>query len=153
MTEDENGHINSVTIGGRNAWYMLGHTFWSEEFSRRFLAILEQCYHDPETVDLLWEKIFMAHLDELKMKIRKYPDGVIFEFDTLDELREFDTSYQKDTRSQILKRIARELGIGEEKITRVVAFKDQTNAAAGFRFLADGAEYEYEYQAKAYRRI
>ena len=36
MTEGEDGFINAVTIGGENAWYMLGHTFWSESFSYSF---------------------------------------------------------------------------------------------------------------------
>ena len=145
MTEDEKGFINSVTIGGENAWFMLGHTFWSEEFSREFLSILEKIYHDDEVRDMLWEKIFMGHLDTLKMKIRKYPSDVIFEFDTLDELREFDESYRKDTRSEILKRIAEEMAIGQDEITRVLAFKDKDNAAAGFTFTVRGKTYQYHY--------
>ena len=81
MTEDTEGYINSVQIGGRDAWFMLGHVFWSEEFSRKFLALLEKIYNLPETADKLWEKIFMAHLDTMKMKIRRYPESFIFEFD------------------------------------------------------------------------
>ena len=38
MTEDENGFINTVTIGGQNAWYMMGHTFWDKVFSDCFQA-------------------------------------------------------------------------------------------------------------------
>ena len=153
MTEDESGYINSVTVGGEDAWFMLGHTFWTEAFSKAFFEILDRIYNDPETVGVLWESIFMANLDVLKMKIRKYPDDVIFEFDTLDELREFDESYKADTRSVILKRISDELKLPQEKITEVLAYKDKTNAAAGFRFLADGVPYQYEYQNESYRRV
>ena len=109
MSEDEEGYINSVTIGGKNAWYMMGHTFWSDEFSANFLAILKKEYDLPETENKLWEEIFMAHLDVLKMKIRKYAPGVIYEFDTLDELREFDESYRVNTQSSILRRFLRSL--------------------------------------------
>ena len=49
MTEDENGYINSVTVGGENAWYMLGHTFWSSDFSEKFLRILNKEYSQPQT--------------------------------------------------------------------------------------------------------
>ncbi len=153
MTEDENGYINSVTVGGADAWFMLGHTFWTEEFSKAFFEILDRIYNEPETVGVLWESIFMSNLDVLKMKIRKYPDDVIFEFDTLDELREFDESYKADTRSEILKRISEELKLPQEKLTEVLAFKDKTNAAAGFRFLADGKPYQYEYKTESYRRV
>ena len=78
---------------------MLGHVFWSEEFSKRFLSILETEYEWPETADKLWEDIYIDHISELDMKIRKYPSNFIFEFDTLDELRKFDSSYIEDTRS------------------------------------------------------
>ena len=52
------------------------------------------------------------------MKIRKYPSDFIFEFDTLDELRIFDQSYTTNTRSEILKKIATNLGINEGRIKR-----------------------------------
>ncbi len=39
---------------------------------------------------MLWEEIYVRHIKELSMTIRKYPDGVIYEFDSLDELRQFD---------------------------------------------------------------
>ena len=148
MQEDAEGYITDVQIGGENAWYMLGHVFWSEEFSKAFLDILEKIYDLPETVDMLWEKIFMNNLDSLKMKIRKYPESFIFEFDTLDELRVFDTSYVDDTRSQILSRIAGELGCSQRDIVEVHSYKDSNNAAAGIRFLAKGKAYEYNYSTE-----
>lgn len=148
MTEDAQGYINSVQIGGRDAWFMLGHVFWSEEFSQKFLALLEKIYDLPETVDKLWEKIFMDHLDTMKMKIRRYPDSFIFEFDTLDELRDFDESYIDDTRSQILKDVAAQIGCRERDIVNVNAFKDKTNAAAGVRFQVKEKTYEYHYTTK-----
>jgi len=146
MHEDADGYIDDVQIGGRDAWFMLGHVFWTEEFSRRFLQILESIYDLPETADKLWEKIFMEHLDVLKMKIRKYPESFIFEFDTLDELREFDITYVDDTRSEILKSIARQLDCREREIVQVQAYKDKTNAAAGVRFVAKGKAYKYDYK-------
>lgn len=95
LTEDESGRITGVHIGGSNAWYMLGHVYWNRTFSKRFLEILESEYDFPQTRDLLWEKIYMKHLDELALYIRKYPDGVIYEFDSLDDLCKFDPAYEK----------------------------------------------------------
>ena len=151
LTEDENGHIDSVTVGGRDAWFMLGHAFWTEEFSNAFLAILERIYDDPSTTDLLWESIYMAHLDILKMTIRKYDSDVIFEFDTLDELREFDETYKADTRSAILKSAAKQLGCQESDIVNVTAYKDGNNAAVGTRFTVNGKTYQYAYETKELR--
>lgn len=152
MTEGTDGYIDSVRIGGCDAWFMLGHTFWNEDFSRRFLEILDQIYDLPETADLLWESIYLAHLDQLKMKMRKYPDDVIFEFDTLDELRQFDESYISNTRSEILAAVAKELNCREKDIVEVVAYKTADNAAAGMRFKADGVAYTYDYETKKMRR-
>ncbi len=96
MTEDAQGYINSVSIGGEKSWYMIGHSFWSGEFSNSFLHILSEIYELPETKNKLWEQIFIEHLDVLKMKIRKYDIGIIQEFDTLDELKIFDPESEYD---------------------------------------------------------
>ena len=92
---DEDDYITGVSIGGSNSWYMMGHVFWDEDFSRRFLTILVEEYHLEETRPLLWEAIYMKHLDTLKMKARKYPAGKIYEFDTVDDLCAFDPDYCK----------------------------------------------------------
>lgn len=145
MTEDEKGYIIDVKVGGRDAWYMLGHTFWDEDFSNSFLEILMEEYENPETIDKLWESIFMEHLDSLKMKIKKYPDGIIHEFDTLDELRQFDESYITDTRSSIIKGLMKKLGGKEEEIKEITAIKGQGNEASGFSFLYRNNRFEYDY--------
>lgn len=153
MDEDEKGNINAVTIGGTDSWYMLGHTFWSEAFSKKFIEILDKEYNLPETKDKLWEKIFIEHLDELKMKIRKYEENVIFEFDTLDELRTFDTSYNMDTRSAIIKRLALEIGCREADIIKIITIKDDTTEAVGFKFTCLNKHYQYFYKTKSLMNI
>lgn len=145
MHEDENGWIDRVTVGGKNAWYMTDHAFWSEDFSKKFLYILENTYAD--CAEKLWETIFMEHLNELKMKVRKYSPGTVYEFDSLDSLRSFDESYKSDTRSTILKKIAAELSITEDKITDVCPVMDVGTEAMGFTFQCVGKRYQYLYKA------
>lgn len=147
LTEDAAGYIDSVKIGSSQAWYMIGHTFWNSDFSQKFLAIMDSIYDRPATADLLWEDIYIQHLDVLKMKIRKYPPQTILEFDTLDELRQFDRSYVVDTRSTILKAIARKLSISESEIVKIKTLKSVTNEAIGFTFLVKqtGRQYQYLY--------
>ena len=149
---EEDGWIKDVKVGGQDSWVMLGHVFWSESFSRSFLHILEDEYEWPETSDKLWETIYIEHINELPMKIRKYPADFIFEFDTLDELREFDDSYISNTRSEILTKIAGELGVDEKEIRSVKAFKDKDNAAAGFTF-ETGKKYKYYYKTEAMEEL
>lgn len=151
ISEDD-GWIKDVKVGGQDSWVMLGHVFWSESFSRSFLHILEDEYEWPETADKLWETIYIEHINELPMKIRKYPADFIFEFDTLDELREFDDSYISNTRSGILTKIAGELGVEEKEIRSVKAFKDKDNAAAGFTF-ETGKKYKYYYKTETMEEL
>lgn len=143
---DDNGIITNVQIGGKDAWYMLGHAFWDERFSERFISILESVYELEETKNLFWENIYMMHLDCLKMEIRKYSSDIIFEFDTLDELREFDTSYVEDTRSIILKDITKQLKVSEGQLKNIRPYKDGNNAASGFVFECNGMQYQYSYK-------
>lgn len=148
METEADGTVCNVTIGGSDAWYMLGHAFWSSEFTKTFLEILEAEYHLPQTANLLWESIYAANIDKLKMKIRKYPESAIFEFDTLDELREFDHSYKTNSGSLILKDAAAQIGGVEAELTKITAYKDETNEAAGFTFCYKGNNYRYSYKEK-----
>lgn len=145
---EDDGWIKDVQVGGQDSWVMLGHVFWSESFSKSFLHILEEEYNLPDTADKLWETIYLEHINQLPMKIRKYPANFIFEFDTLDELRCFDDSYINDTRSAILKRVAVELGVEEKDIRSVKSFKENNNAAAGFTFEIRERKYRYYYETQ-----
>lgn len=152
ISEDD-GWIKDVEVGGHDSWVMLGHVFWSEAFSRSFLHILEKEYDLPETADKLWETIYIEHIKDLPMKIRKYPSDFIFEFDTLDELRCFDESYINNTRSEILKRVAVELGVEEKDVRSVKSFKDKNNAAAGFTCEINERKYKYYYTTQNMEEI
>ena len=153
MEEDEKGYISSIKIGGKNSWFMLGHAFWDENFSKEFISILEQDYNKPETRDKLWEQIFLENLDKLKMRIKKYDYENIFEFDTLDELRSFDKSYLNNTRSIILKGIAIKLNCKEKDITNITAFKGENNSADGFLFNLLNKKYIYSYSTQKLEEI
>ncbi|MGI6007453.1 MAG: NTP transferase domain-containing protein [Ruminococcus sp.] len=95
LTVDSQDRIINVTIGGSHSWYMLGHVLFDQKFSTDFLHILEQEYDLPETVNCMWENIYMKHLDELTLYIKKYPPHVIREFDTVKELALFDPFYRR----------------------------------------------------------
>ena len=153
IEEDQDGYISSVKIGGKNTWYMLGHVFWDADFSSHFLSILDAEYDLPETGSKLWEAIYIDHIHELPMRIRKYSSGTIFEFDTLDELRTFDPSYITDTRSKILKDIASELNAEESELKNITAIKGKDNLATGFTFSCKGIKFKYEYGNQKIREV
>lgn len=142
---NELGVITDVKVGGNNSWVMLGHVFFSEEFSKKFVDILERIYELPETHSLLWENIYISNIQELEMYIRKYPKETIFEFDTLDELREFDSNYLNNTGSVILKKISEELKCEEQDIINTKPLQLE-GVVVGFEFLCKGRKYAYNYK-------
>lgn len=94
LNATEEGLITGVTVGGFGSWYMLGHAYWSEDFSKRFLEFLEKEYNHPETRHALWEDLYCRHMESLPLFIRKYPAGTILEFDTVSDLAAFDSNYR-----------------------------------------------------------
>ena len=146
ISTDNNGLIEKVVVGGKNSWYMMGHTFWDSEFSKSFLKLLVDNYKNDDYANMLWEEIYAKNIKKLNMKIRKYPRNSIFEFDTLDDLRKFDNSYYNNTRSSIIKEITRKLMCEEKDIINLVSFNDGDNSAAGFCFELLDKKYKYYYK-------
>ena len=89
---DPQDWIKDVQVGGADAWYMAGHVFFNNMFSKRFREVFVEAYQEEETRMGYWEDVYMKHIASLPMKARKYKTGVINEFDSIDELRCFDTS-------------------------------------------------------------
>lgn len=117
LSTDEEDNIKGVSVGGHDSWYMIGHVYLDVDFGPKFANILEKEYWHAEARQQYWEDVYIRHLKELPpMKIRRYNDGEIAEFDTLDELRLFDKSYITDTRSSVIKAISRRLGVEESEL-------------------------------------
>lgn len=93
LSYDDSGLITDVTIGGSDSWYMLGHVYFTKEFSERFKKILITEYSNPETRNHLWEDLYIRYISDMHLYIKKYADDIIYEFDTLEELQQFDPCY------------------------------------------------------------
>lgn len=91
---DEQGYIDEVTIGGEHAWVMLGYAFFGKAMSEKMKVLLKSAYGRETCADWYWEDIYRSHLKDLKMKMKPYEDGIIYEIDTLEELIAFDPSYK-----------------------------------------------------------
>ena len=115
--------ITDVKIGGSDTWYMIGHVYFSHDFSTKFREILKQEYKNQDTREHLWEDLYIKHIEELPMKIRRYEKDIIKEFDSLDELRSFDDHYINNTDSQILRNICKVLECEEKDINDIKAIK------------------------------
>lgn len=140
---DKDDNIINVTVGGANAWYMIGHVFFSKGFSDTFKKILVEEYKNEETRQGYWEDVYIKHLKDLPlMKIRKYQPGIINEFDSLEDLRTFDKSYIDNTRSKVIKEICETLNCDQRRITDLAKGK-RPKTKYCFTFNFQRAIYEY----------
>ena len=138
------GRIVDVTIGGADSQIMLGHVFFDEPFSRRMAQIIRDEWDLPVTRDKLWENLFIDHINELHMIARLYPADMIYEFDALDDLREFDPTFIENVDSLAFDNIVSALGCAKADIRDVYPLKQGlTNLSCHVR-VGDG-EYVYRH--------
>lgn len=149
---NENGIITNVHVGGKDSWYMAGHVFFDSSFSRAFRTIMRDEYAKEETRFAYWEDIYIRHIDELPMIVRKYDDSAILEFDSLDDLRRFDESYNDNTRSSIIKEIARRIQCRERDISQFLRVKHDGNYIL-FTFMFNGATFLYDGRRKSIQEV
>lgn len=144
ITTGASNRIVKVTVGGSDSWYMLGHVYFDQAFSKRFVQILEAEYSLPETTDKLWEDLYVEHIKELDMVMRPYPAGIINEFDSLDELRVFDPHFLENVDSEIFDNIVNILGCTKAEIHDVYPLKQGlTNLSC--HFATSNGEYVYRH--------
>lgn len=141
LTMDSHDYIKEVSIGGQNAWYMAGHVFFSDSFSRKFRKIIIREYSKESVRNSYWEDVYIQHIKELPMQVRRYADSDLFEFDTLDELRKFDKSYVDNTRSAILKEICSRMSWKEQELSKIKKIKMEENDAI-FTLEHQGESYQ-----------
>ena len=115
---DNNDRIISTAYGVRDTWVTLGYAYFNKRFSSNFLKIMDYEYNRPSTLGKFWADIQDEHLDELYMYAKRCDSDVIFEFDSLDELRQFDHEYIDNTGSVTMGMIARELGAKQGELTK-----------------------------------
>ena len=143
VSTDRKGRITGVHIGGSDTWYMLGHAYFDRRFSEKFSEILTNEYENAVTRNGLWEDLFARYVRELEMYIRKWPGG-LHEFDSLDELRTFDSAYIANVDSYIFDNICEVLHCTPDSIHGITPLKaGLTNLS--FHFTCDGKNYVYRH--------
>ncbi len=91
---DENGYVTSIKKGGEKAWYTIGEAFFTKSFSKKFVELLTNELYDPQVKYELWDDFQIRHIDELKLKIKGYPDNECMEFDTTEDILAFSPNFK-----------------------------------------------------------
>ena len=140
VTTDAYDLITDTAYGVADTWVTLGYAYFNRRFSQNFLSIVEKEWDLPRTKGSFWADIQDRHLVELAMYAKRCDPGVIYEFDSLEELRQFDAGYQENAHSPLLAEIAKRLDVPERDLH---AFQPITkkDLGQGFTFACEGRKY------------
>ncbi len=120
-------------------WVTLGYAYFSKRFSDNFTKIMEKEFDLPETKNKFWADIQDEHLEELFMYAKRVNSDTIYEFDSLEELREFDTKYLYNSGSSIMKKICKLLAVQENSIIGIESLRKIKPSL--FKFRCKGNTY------------
>lgn len=167
---NKKGRITDVLVGGQDAWVMYGPAYFSAEFSRQFLPVLKAYYQIPGTEQFYWEQVYMDMLNgtaarrlskqsprlleqaaaqsgvspdqwcQIQMDINRQPDNQVYEFENLEELRQFDPRYQNHSDNAAMELVSRVFQVPESRVKNIRCLKSgMTNKS--FLFQVDGGRY------------
>lgn len=104
---DEDNLIREVKVGGKDSYYLIGHAYFNKEFSKTFKELINKVKDDQYIMkNWYWDDLYINTRVILNLYAKVYKQGVLLEFDNLEELQAFDDSYLKDpSYSKILKKL------------------------------------------------
>ena len=144
LETDKAGRITDTYPGGSDCDYMYGPAYFSADFSAEFLPALRAYYRIPGTENYYWEHVLMEILSgraakrfpgglpetgrkpegkNLGMFINRQGPDIIYEFENLEELRQFDPKYQNDSGSEAMQLVSRVFDTPESEITKIRCLK------------------------------
>lgn len=140
IVTDAYDRIVNTYYGARDAWVTLGYAFFNKRFTENFFQILEKEYNKPETVSKFWADIQDEHLDSLYMYAKRCDNNIIYEFDSLEELRAFDEEYMNCSHSLLMQKIADKLNTKERNLHKFLPITKE-DLKKGFTFTFEQKKY------------
>lgn len=152
VSTGEDGRIVDISIGGSDSLVMVGPAYFDRRFSTAFRRLLAEVYDLPETTDKYWENIYLDNIADMHMVARRFPDGMINEFDSLDDVRDFDPAFIRNVDSQAFDRIVATLGCSREDIHDLSPIKQGlTNLSC--HFAVGTKEYVYRHPGEGTNKV
>lgn len=140
LSFNKKGRITDIRVGGRDSWVMYGPACLTRDFSERFIPLAEETYRTPGTDSFYWEQVLVDHIRELSIDVNCRPDGEVYEFENLEELREFDSRYRDHSDNETMALVSKVFQVPESSIRNLRCLKaGMTNQS--FLFDVDGKSY------------
>lgn len=141
IVTDSDDRILKTMYGDKccDIWVTLGYAFFNRRFSENFIKILDKTFDLPDTANKFWADIQDENLDELYMYAKRCEKDTINEFDSLEELREFDKKYLYDSGSSIMHKLCYLLAAKENNIIGIESLRQIKSSM--FKFRCKGNTY------------
>lgn len=140
---NKQGLIKNMTIGDENFWCLYAHTYFTRDFSRKYIDILKTESENSIMRAENWEFVYLKHINELDLYIKKYSPNIIYEFDSLNDLKAFDPYYIDNADFDFLRHIILTFNCSKNDITQIEPIKNSENPVFSFELF--GKKYIYQY--------
>lgn len=136
--------ISSCAVGGSNSYAMIGHAYFNKNFSNKFKEYLVNEIDDFGISNMFWEEFYARHINELTLFSKNYDNNDVLEFDTIDELRKFDSDFLLNVDSEIVANICKILKCKPNDISDISIIQaGLTNVS--FKFTANKKTFVYRH--------
>lgn len=111
--------ITTMTVGGRDSLAMVGCAYMNERFSCIFRTLMENEMNDFGVSSMFWEEFYAKHINQLSFYKREIDSNKVLEFDSIEDLREFDSEFLINVDSDIICNICNTLKCQPNDITDI----------------------------------
>ena len=136
--------ITGMTVGGQDSMAMVGQAYMNEGFSDTFRTLMESEIDDFGVSSLFWEEFYSTHQDALTFYKKEYKNDEVWEFDSIEDLRAFDSDFLLNVDSEIVSNICNTLRCAPNDIKAITVINaGLTNVS--FRFEVGDTSYVYRH--------
>lgn len=136
--------ITETRVGGSDSIAMVGHAYMNEKFSSKFRSLMEDEIGDFGIASMFWEEFYSKHCKELTFYKKEFNESDVLEFDSIEDLRAFDSEFLLNVDSEIITNICNTLHCNPNNIDDIsVINAGLTNVS--FAFNCNGAKYVYRH--------
>lgn len=144
VTVSDAGVITETSIGGSDSLAQVGCAYMNSSFSSLFRSYMEAEINDFGVASMFWEEFYGRHIHNLTFYAREFEPGTILEFESVDDLRSFDSEFLLNVDSEIIENITTTLHCTPNDISNIAVINaGLTNVSFGFDVA--GTRYVYRH--------
>lgn len=129
------GVITGFEVGGKDQLAMVGAGYFNESFSERFRDFLKKEINDFGVKQMFWEEFYAKHQRSLTLYVKECENDCVFEFESIDDLRQFDSGFLRNVDSDIILNICSLLKCEPDDIINInVINAGLTNVSFSFEY-------------------